>query len=75
MKAIIDYELLYKNQRLEIKELKGQKKRLENMLFKMGRMNQPPCFVCGYNNIEGYYQPLKHRCAARHHKLFDAREK
>jgi hypothetical protein len=56
-------------QRREIKELKGQKKRLENMLFVLGKMNDAPCFVCGYKG-EGYYQPDKHRCAARHHKLF-----
>jgi hypothetical protein len=74
MKHVIDYELLYKKQCPEIKELKGQKKRLENMLFKMGRMNQSPCFVCGYNG-DGYYQSDKHRCAYRHHKLFDARVK
>lgn len=54
--------------RREIKQLEGQKRRLENMLFAAGRMEQAPCFVCGYNG-PGYYQPGQHRCAARHHKL------
>lgn len=54
--------------RREIKQLEGQKRRLEDMLFVAGRMEQAPCFVCGYNG-PGYYQPGQHRCAARHHKL------
>jgi hypothetical protein len=59
---------IFELKRREIKELKGQKTRLENMLFALGKMNESPCFVCGYNG-EDYYQPEKHRCAARHHKL------
>ena len=55
-------------QRREIKELKGQKKRLENMLLKLGAMETAPCFICGYNG-DGYFQPEKHKCAARHHRL------
>ena len=42
--------------------------RLEDMLFAAGRMEQPPCFVCGYDGPD-YYKPDKHSCAARHHKL------
>lgn len=41
---------------------------LEDMLFSMGAMETPPCFVCGYNGA-GYYQPSKHKCAERHHKM------
>jgi hypothetical protein len=42
--------------------------RLQDELFKIGRMEKPPCFCCGYNG-EGYYQPNKHSCAERHHRL------
>ena len=52
----------------EIKQLEGQKRRLEDMLFAAGRMEQAPCFVCGYNG-PGYFQAGQHKCAARHHKL------
>lgn len=62
-------EDLCKIYRSEIKELKGQKKRLENMLFKLDVMNDAPCFICGYKG-PGYFQPSQHRCAGRHHKLF-----
>lgn len=48
----------------------GQQKLLEDRLFTLGEMNKPPCFCCGYNG-EGYYQPEKHPCAERHHKLFN----
>ena len=41
---------------------------LEDRLFELGEMDSPPCFVCGYNG-EGYYQPDKHPCAKRHHRL------
>jgi hypothetical protein len=41
---------------------------LEDMLFTLGAMNKPPCFLCGYNG-PGYYQPEHHPCADRHHKL------
>ena len=43
-------------------------KELENRLFKLGAMEEPPCFVCGYNGPE-YYQPQTHKCASRHHRL------
>lgn len=55
-------------QSLQIKELKGKLRRLEDMLLAAGRMEQAPCFICGYNGA-GYFQPQQHRCAARHHKL------
>jgi len=42
--------------------------KLEDMLFTLGAMEKPPCFVCGYNG-PGYFQPDKHPCAERHHKL------
>lgn len=53
----------------ETKYLKERVRRLENMLFKLGAMNEAPCFVCGYNGA-GYYQPDKHKCAKRHHAFF-----
>lgn len=52
----------------EIKQMEGQRRRLEDMLFAAGRMEQAPCFVCGYNGPD-YYQPNAHKCAARHHRL------
>jgi len=48
-----------------------QKKRiaeLEDMLFALDAMSDPPCFVCGYNG-SGYFQPETHPCAERHHRL------
>ena len=55
-------------QSLRIKELEAQKRRLEDILLVAGGMGHAPCFICGYNG-PGYFQPLQHRCAARHHKL------
>lgn len=43
-------------------------KELEDLLFTLGAMEKPPCFVCGYNG-PGYYQPSVHQCAERHHRL------
>jgi len=43
-------------------------KRLQDLLFALGAMNSAPCFCCGYNG-EGFFQPDKHPCAARHHAL------
>lgn len=54
----------------EAKRLKGEKKRLENRLFKLGAMNEAPCFVCGYEG-EGYFNPSRHKCAGRHHRLYE----
>lgn len=48
--------------------LKVKVKRLEDMLFARGAMEEAPCFCCGYNG-PGYYQPAQHPCAARHHNL------
>jgi hypothetical protein len=42
--------------------------RLEDMLFERGAMEEAPCFCCGYNG-PGYFQPDKHKCAERHHRL------
>lgn len=50
------------------KMLRGEIERLEDMLFSSGAMEAAPCFCCGYNG-PGYYQPDKHPCATRHHKL------
>lgn len=44
--------------------------REQNLAFAEGRMLKPPCFVCGYNGT-GYFQPSKHQCAAKHHKLYN----
>lgn len=41
----------------------------EELLFKMGAMNHPPCFRCGYNG-KGYYQPETHPCVKYHHEYF-----
>ena len=41
---------------------------LEDRLFKLGAMEQAPCFCCGYNG-KGYYQPSSHSCAERHHRV------
>lgn len=41
---------------------------LEDRLFALGAMDEPPCFCCGYNG-PGYYQPNVHKCAERHHRL------
>jgi|GEM_PF-6082612 len=49
-----------------------EENRLEDMLFEMGAMEKPPCFVCGYNG-PGYFQPDKHPCAEKHHKLCKVR--
>lgn len=46
--------------------LDHERNRLKNMLFKLGAMDQPPCFCCGYNG-PGYYQPSQHKCAEQHH--------
>lgn len=48
-------------------------KRLEDRLFRLGAMNDPPCFCCGYNG-PNYYQPDTHKCAERHHKLYKENE-
>lgn len=61
-------EAAAKPRRAEIKQLEGQKRRLEDLLFSAGRMEQAPCFVCVYSG-PGYFQPGQHKCAARHHKL------
>lgn len=44
-------------------------RKYENLLFKLGAMNAPPCFKCGYNG-PGYFQPDQHECAKKHHELF-----
>ena len=49
-----------------IELLEPQVAELEDELFAAGRMDNPPCFVCGYNG-ESYYNPKVHPCAARHH--------
>lgn len=41
-------------------------KRLQDLLFAAGAMNEAPCFCCGYNG-PGYFQSTTHGCAARHH--------
>ena len=46
---------------------------LEDLLFKKGAMEQPPCFCCGYNGAK-YYDPNTHPCAQRHHKLLTITE-
>jgi hypothetical protein len=52
-------ELLAANKRIKI---------LEDRLFMIGEMKNPPCFCCGYNSV-GYFNPDIHPCAERHYKL------
>jgi hypothetical protein len=49
-----------------IDELEAKNKKLEDICFELGAMDEPPCFLCGYDG-PGYYQPDKHKCAERHH--------
>ena len=54
--------------RTELEQVKAERDRYIDMLMAHGEMNNPPCFVCGYNG-SGYYQPNIHKCAEKHHKL------
>lgn len=57
-----------------LRSLAAQVEALQELLFERGAMEDAPCFVCGYNG-QGYFQPDKHACAARHHEAIDrARE-
>lgn len=49
--------------------LKDQIRKLEDRLIELGEFENAPCFICGYNG-DGYYQPDKHKCAKRYHKIF-----
>lgn len=40
-------------------------RRLQDRLFELGEMNNPPCFLCGYSGPD-YYDPEVHACASRH---------
>lgn len=42
---------------------------LENLLFSLGAMENPPCFCCGYNG-PGYFDAKIHECAKLHHLLY-----
>lgn len=44
--------------------LTARVKRLEDALLARGAMDDPPCFICGYNG-PGYYTPSRHACAHR----------
>ena len=55
----------------EIVKLRAERDALREWLFARGAMEDPPCFVCGYNG-PGYFQPDKHPCAAKHHAAIDA---
>lgn len=41
--------------------------RLQDLLFSLGAMAKPPCFVCGYKG-PAYFQRGTHPCAERHHR-------
>ena len=56
--------------KMDIVQLRIHSWNLEDKLFRLGAMNEPPCFICGYNG-QGYYQPDQHPCAERHHKLYN----
>jgi hypothetical protein len=49
-------------------DYKKRIKELEDLLFTMGAMDNPPCFCCGYNGSD-FYNPTIHKCAKRHYKL------
>ena len=53
--------------------LKAKVKRLEDILFARGAMEEAPCFCCGYNG-PGYYQPDQHPCAKRHPRGYAMKE-
>ena len=63
-----EFEIIADVHAARVKTLKREKRRLEDMLFKMGAMEKRPCFICGYDGA-GYYQPGTHKCAKRHHRL------
>lgn len=56
----------------ELRKIESDKEKIERyekLLFKLGEMNRPPCFKCGYNG-KGYYQPNIHKCSELHHKYY-----
>ena len=57
----------------KVQRLEAMVRFLEDLLIERGAMEDAPCFICGYDG-PGYYQPDKHRCAARHHKLWKGDE-
>lgn len=50
----------------QLKDAKKRIKELETMLFEYGAMEDPPCFICGYNG-PGYFNSSIHKCADKHH--------
>lgn len=55
----------------ENEELRKKLDAHQNWMLAHGAMLDPPCYICGYNG-EGYFNPDKHPCAARHHAQYDA---
>ena len=70
--TIDDYRLSSENESLktELACLTEKVKDLEIRLFKLGAMQNAPCFKCGYNG-PGYFQPNMHECAKLHHKYYE----
>lgn len=66
--VIMELDPIWFTQDKHMKAIAKELKRLEDMLFAAGAMDEAPCFCCGYNG-PGYYQPAQHKCAKRHHKL------
>jgi hypothetical protein len=51
----------------QIKRLRERLANWQSWMLNAGAMNEPPCFICGYNG-EGYYNESKHPCATLHHE-------
>ena len=59
---------LKNHKQAELDMLYAKVDQYEKLLFKMGAMEEPPCFACGYSG-PGYYNPVTHPCAEKHHSL------
>ena len=57
--------------RADLAQAQKDAERFKKRLFELREMENPPCFVCGYNG-SGYYSPDTHNCAANHHAAIRA---
>ena len=70
--TIDNYRLSSENEELR-KNLQRALEKIEDLeirLFKLGAMQEAPCFKCGYSG-PGYFQPNTHECAKLHHKYYE----
>ena len=65
------YRAAYYESQAQLDQLSAVKHKLEDVAFRHGAMLAAPCFCCGYNG-SGYFNPLTHECASRHHQLYRA---